>query len=118
MTAIGALIGVLASLVFPLLRTKLGLKFSGQIGFMSQAAALSLCVASIWMPGAPYMNNEMNQTSSLALSIKQTEIQMSYWQIYGSLTLLMIGIMSSSFGKYSSSNIYDMPKEVDHVILT
>ena len=49
-----AIIGILGSLTFPVLRKRFGLHMTGLIGFISLIAMLTLCVISIGLDGSPF----------------------------------------------------------------
>ena len=54
LVGISAIIGVLGSLTFPVMRKKVGLNTTGVVGTITQLAALSICVVSIWLAGSPF----------------------------------------------------------------
>ena len=49
-----AIIGILGSLTFPVLRKRFGLHRTGLIGFISLISMLTLCVVSIGLEGSPF----------------------------------------------------------------
>ena len=51
---VGAVVGISGTLMFPLLRKKIGLEHTGTIGGVLQLCALSLCVVSVFAPGSPF----------------------------------------------------------------
>ncbi|GFR69217.1 solute carrier family 40 member 1 [Elysia marginata] len=51
---ISAAVGIVGTLVYPLMRTRFGLIRTGIFGFSAELMSLSLCVASIWLPGSPF----------------------------------------------------------------
>ena len=52
--AAGGLTGILGTILYPLIRKRIGLERTGLLGFFFEIAMLSLCVASIWAPGSPF----------------------------------------------------------------
>ncbi|XP_067649774.1 solute carrier family 40 member 1-like [Haliotis asinina] len=50
----GAAIGILGTLVYPILRHRIGLERTGLIAMTLQIACLFLCVLSVWAPGSPF----------------------------------------------------------------
>ncbi|XP_046573533.1 solute carrier family 40 member 1-like [Haliotis rubra] len=50
----GAAIGILGTLVYPVLRHRIGLERTGLIAMTLQIACLFLCVLSVWSPGSPF----------------------------------------------------------------
>ena len=52
--AASAVVGIVGTFVYPLLRRKVGLERTGLFALSTQTACLSLCVLSIWMPGSPF----------------------------------------------------------------
>ena len=51
---LGAAMGLLPSLVFPLLVKCLGVERTGLCGFALEAICLTMCVASVWSAGSPF----------------------------------------------------------------
>ena len=54
MRALGSLAGIMGTLLFPVLRSKVGLERTGLYAVSFQILCLGLCVASIWAPGSPF----------------------------------------------------------------
>ena len=54
LVGVSAVIGIGGSLTYPVLRNKLGLNKTGMVGFSTVIAALTPCVASIWLDGSPF----------------------------------------------------------------
>ena len=54
LVGVAAIIGILGSLSFPVLRKRLGLNKTGLFGFSSLIAMITLCVVSIWLDGSPF----------------------------------------------------------------
>ena len=51
---VSAVFGILGTFAYPVLRRRLGLVRTGIFALSSQVACLTLCVASVWMPGSPF----------------------------------------------------------------
>ncbi|KAK7508553.1 hypothetical protein BaRGS_00000119 [Batillaria attramentaria] len=49
-----ALFGIFGTFAYPLIRRRVGLIRTGIIALSCQVSCLTLCVASIWMPGSPF----------------------------------------------------------------
>jgi len=54
LVAVSALVGIAGSLAFPPLRKLLGKERAGMVGMGALVSSLSLCVASVWLPGSPF----------------------------------------------------------------
>ena len=52
--ALGSVAGIIGTLLFPVLRSKVGLERTGLYAASFQILCLCLCVASIWAPGSPF----------------------------------------------------------------
>ncbi|XP_052286243.1 solute carrier family 40 member 1-like isoform X2 [Dreissena polymorpha] len=52
--AVGAVSGILGTLLYPLFRKRIGLQRTGLLGFFLLVSFLCLCVGSIWAPGSPF----------------------------------------------------------------
>ncbi|XP_046326044.2 solute carrier family 40 member 1-like [Haliotis rufescens] len=50
----GAAIGIVGTLVYPVLRHRIGLERTGLVAMTVQIACLFLCVVSVWLPGSPF----------------------------------------------------------------
>ena len=76
LVGISAIIGVLGSLTFPVLRKKVGLNTTGVVGTITQLAALAICVVSIWLAGSPfnfyYFSNNNDDSSYSTTSMPST----------------------------------------------
>uniref|UniRef100_T1JCZ3 Solute carrier family 40 member n=1 Tax=Strigamia maritima TaxID=126957 RepID=T1JCZ3_STRMM len=100
-SAVGAVVGILGTLVYPRLRDRIGIERTGLYGFFMEVACLTLCIVSVWMPGSPFeavywcydkKTFEMqNSTSVIKEEIKKDES-------YTSIALLMTGIVTARFG--------------------
>ena len=51
---VSAIFGMLGTFVYPILRRRVGLERTGLLALSAQVTCLSLCVASVWMPGSPF----------------------------------------------------------------
>ena len=51
---ISAAVGIVGTLVYPLMRRRFGLVRTGIFGFSTELISLALCVVSIWVPGSPF----------------------------------------------------------------
>ncbi|RUS72146.1 hypothetical protein EGW08_020088 [Elysia chlorotica] len=51
---ISATVGIIGTLVYPLMRKRFGLVRTGIFGLSAELASLALCVTSIWVPGSPF----------------------------------------------------------------
>ncbi|KAK4320472.1 hypothetical protein Pmani_008638 [Petrolisthes manimaculis] len=54
LTAVASLFGIFGSLAFPFLRPRMGVNWTGLLGFGSETLCLSLCVGSVFAPGSPF----------------------------------------------------------------
>ncbi|KAL4225216.1 hypothetical protein ACF0H5_015907 [Mactra antiquata] len=52
--AAGAVFGILGTIVYPIVRRRIGLERTGLFGYFVLVSFLCLCVASIWAPGSPF----------------------------------------------------------------
>ncbi|XP_064614656.1 solute carrier family 40 member 1-like [Liolophura sinensis] len=50
----GAIVGILGTFVFPLLKSRFGLVRTGLISMATETICLTMCIASIWSPGSPF----------------------------------------------------------------
>ena len=55
MRGAGAVVGVLGTLIYPVLRQKFGLKLTGVITFSVDVTLLVPCVASVFVAGSPFI---------------------------------------------------------------
>jgi len=101
LVAVSALIGILGSLCFPLLQHQIGVERTGMVGMLTLISTLSLCVASVWLPGSPFDPNydfsvvESNSTEVVQEEMVQTECNNP---IFTSVSVLLIGIILARFG--------------------
>ncbi|XP_070542962.1 solute carrier family 40 member 1-like [Ptychodera flava] len=68
---VGALCGILGTLLFPFLRRKIGLERTGLWAITEQLSSLMLCVACIWAPDGPF---DLNYASKIGGNINMTEV--------------------------------------------
>lgn len=64
--AAGAIMGILGTIIYPIIRRHIGLERTGLFGFFFEVSFLCLCVASIWAPGSPFdpLRNHSDQSHS------------------------------------------------------
>ncbi|ELU08589.1 hypothetical protein CAPTEDRAFT_197742 [Capitella teleta] len=122
--SIGALFGVLGTIIFPVLRKRLGLTRTGMCSFFLLLVSLVPCLVSIWAPGSPFdpsflsRRGEINDGINYTLTDFADESVFSYelseesytianntaQQSYLSVGLLMGGIViarTESMNKHS-----------------
>ncbi|KAK2142599.1 hypothetical protein LSH36_935g00079 [Paralvinella palmiformis] len=64
LTGLAGIAGILGSLIYPMLRTRLGLEKTGIFGFWFEISCLTLPLISIWLPGnASTVNGTYDATS-------------------------------------------------------
>lgn len=74
-----AVFGIIGTFAYPIIRHRVGLVRTGLIALSCEVSCLTLCVASIWMPGSPFdptyrkaghtsVCNKVNTSVSLAVS--------------------------------------------------
>ena len=51
---VGAIIGVVGTLIYPILRRHFGLKVAGMVAFYGDISILTMCVASVFVAGSPF----------------------------------------------------------------
>ena len=127
LVGLSAIIGILGSLIFPVLRRKLGLHKTGLIGFSSLILTLTLCVVSIWLEGSPfdpyYLQKQLVTTNASDVQINNRTtvgpeaITMSYFgqteandtadpechvSSFLSVSVLLAGIILARFGLWIS----------------
>lgn len=65
LVGISAVVGMVGSLSFPLLRKRINVQRAGMVGMISLVVTLAACVVSLWLPGSPfqlYFGSKPNQT--------------------------------------------------------
>ncbi|ELU18806.1 hypothetical protein CAPTEDRAFT_5305 [Capitella teleta] len=120
--SIGALFGVLGTIIFPVLRKRLGLTRTGMCSFFLLLVSLVPCLVSIWAPGSPFdpsflsRRGEINDGINYTLTDFADESVFSYelseesytianntaQQSYLSVGLLMGGIVIARTGLWMS----------------
>ena len=99
LVGVSSLVGIISSILFPLLRKCMGLAETGIFGFFALNICNSLCVASIFLNGSPFyekyyenaVNNQtptLNQTSD---NIEITDLDNCVTSSYFSVGLLLAG---------------------------
>ena len=117
LVGVSAVVGVIGSLSFPYIRKHIGLAKTGIVGMISLIAALSLCVASIWIEGSPFdayyfhrdNNNTLNPTNFNGTTTN-SECEMKINEVGGdteypntlSVSILLVGLISARFGLWVS----------------
>ncbi|XP_060553697.1 solute carrier family 40 member 1-like isoform X2 [Ruditapes philippinarum] len=118
--AAGAVMGILGSIIYPRMRSLVGQQRTGLYGLLFQTTFLTLCVASVWAPGSPFILHynkeekltlqELNKTTELSFLNMSTSGQSTsatnttrgstdnVWQDYISIGLLMTGIIGARCG--------------------
>ena len=100
LVAVSAVVGILGSLAFPLLRMSTNTETAGLVGMASLVTALGLCVVSVWLPGSPSILytgvGEVNRTVSRSEGCGQMEPDMT------SVSVLLTGIILARFGLWIS----------------
>jgi len=87
--AVSALVGVLGSTAYPVLRKALGLEATGFLGMFLLVSMTSLSVASVFLPTSPFWNN-FDLGADLNEALKG--------QGYTSVIVLLTGITAARFG--------------------
>ena len=52
--ALSGLTGIIGTIVFTILRRRIGLERTGLVAFNLEILCITLCVLSVWMPGSPF----------------------------------------------------------------
>lgn len=106
MQGLCALMGVLGSLPFPLLRSRIGLSLTGFLGITVLVLADVVALVSVWLPGSPFdpgyfsgsdnstVANATNATSSLASHTPDSETN------YTSVSVILSAIIVARAGLY------------------
>lgn len=105
----GSLTGIFGTLLFPYMRSKLGLLKTGCIGSLFQLSMLMICVAAVWAPGSPSLlipSNWQSQSINKNLSnyglptnsSMTTQSPSSQSFSYTSIIMMMAGIILSRPG--------------------
>lgn len=97
--ALGALTGIGGSLAFPFFHSRLGLGWTGLVGLGSQAACLTLPVASLALPGSPFhWLGAGNQTTAINGTASSAPPQGDQPHSLISILVFVTGIVLSRFG--------------------
>ena len=117
LVGVSAVVGVIGSLSFPYIRKHIGLAKTGIVGMIALIAALSLCVASIWIDGSPfdpyyfYKDNNNNTTDTIRFNVTMhPECEMKINEVGSeteypnplSVSVLLVGLISARFGLWVS----------------
>jgi len=96
LVAVSAVVGVLGSVAYPLLKKRLGLERTGLLGMFLLVSTSSLSVVSIFLPGSPFItwisSAEKGEELSQTDQIEKTDVNIAH------ITVLMIGIILARFG--------------------
>merc|ERR1712045_320986 len=96
LVAISALVGVLGSTTYPIIKRRLGLERTGLLGMFLLVSTSALSVVSIFLPGSPFItwisSVEKGEGLSQADQIEKTDVNIAH------ITVLMIGIILARFG--------------------
>lgn len=105
--AVGACMGLLGSITFPLLVRCIGVERTGLYGFALEVACLTLCVGSVWAPGSPFdpsaVRTGINENPFLNSNVTAGNLTSTHFSVeppesYTSVILLMSGIVAARFG--------------------
>jgi len=104
---VSAFLGILGSTTFPVLRARLGTERAGLVGMVALVSSLSLCVASVWLPGSPFEpGKEIFYSGNYSLgTANKTE-----WKVecekggtdVTSVSVLLTGMLLARFGLWLS----------------
>jgi len=97
LVAVSAVVGVLGSVAYPLLKKRLGLERTGLLGMFLLVSTSTLSVVSIFLPGSPFISHfipsvEKGEELSQTHHSEQTDTNVAH------ITVLMIGIIIARFG--------------------
>lgn len=103
-----ALIGILGSLSFPYVRSKLGKNKAGIVGFGLETVCLLLCVVSITGPGSPFqpgaISRVFDRSAESSCRNKNDAVEslslIDHWKNNSNIFLLVFGITFARYGKY------------------
>jgi len=115
LVGVSALVGVLGSLAYPPIRKRIGLERTGLMGMFLLISCSSLAVISAFLPGSPMnleslvqsgktlalaenFNSSSNVSSSAEIPEPETLTLETYWQLYGSVSMFLAGIILARFG--------------------
>ena len=103
LVGVSAIIGVMGSLSFPLLRKRINVQRTGMIGFFTLVLALVACVVALWLPGSPFemysgvKNETIDAKHFSPLDEEECNVE-SFW----SVGVLLFGIMAARYGLWVS----------------
>lgn len=114
--AVGAITGILATFIYPVLKRKVGLPRTGLISFSLEIICLVFCLLSIVSPGNPYglvpLSPECVENGNTTTNYTQIDVYNSStpsssnaikaYCSYISVSLLMLGIITARFGLWMS----------------
>jgi len=106
LVGISALVGVLGSLAYPLIREKVGLERSGLLGMFLLVSTSSLAVFSVFLPGSPldltfhqYTNHSDVGNSTQDMMEEYESMTLSeFISEYCSVSVFLLGIILARFG--------------------
>jgi len=107
---VSAIVGIVGSISFPLLRRKIGKEKAGLVGMTSLVASLSVCVVSVWLPGSPFdpwnsesENSEIFEEGSGMVPEEEAEMKLKSCPTEKtSVIVLLTGIILARFGLWIS----------------
>ena len=106
LVGISALVGVLGSIAYPAIRSKIGLERTGLLGMFLLITTSSLAVVSVFLPGSPmdltffmsFYNNDTNHTE-VAMEDDDGPVTLDVLaEKYGSVSVFLSGIILARFG--------------------
>jgi len=118
LVGVSALVGVLGSLSYPPIRSRVGLERTGLMGMALLISCSSLAVLSTLLPGSPMNlqslvypglsennnNTTHNNSANNNTGVATTELEeqpltfQAYWQSYGSVSIFLAGIILARYG--------------------
>merc|ERR1712045_811945 len=118
LVGVSALVGVLGSLSYPPIRSRVGLERTGLMGMALLISCSSLAVLSTLLPGSPmnlqslvypglsennnnttHNNSAINNTGDATTELEEQPLTFrAYWQSYGSVSIFLAGIILARYG--------------------
>merc|ERR1711923_479016 len=117
LVGVSALVGVLGSLSYPPIRSRVGLERTGLMGMALLISCSSLAVLSTLLPGSPmnlqslvypglsennnitHNNSANNNTGFATTETEEPPLTFqTYWQSYGSVSIFLAGIILARYG--------------------
>jgi len=117
LVGVSALVGVLGSLSYPPIRSRVGLERTGLMGMALLISCSSLAVLSTLLPGSPmnlqslvypglsennnitHNNSANNNTGFATTETEEPPLTFqAYWQSYGSVSIFLAGIILARYG--------------------